>query len=284
VVSDIKLGILEHWFDGEPVVPGRTLADRLKALEEAGFQGIQLGAASTREGIEAISSSLRASPIKLLIYGRGGRILGPDAETRDQAVADIAQGLRDAAAFGVVGSILVPIRTQPEIPPPSPPSFGTRQMKSLVELEKEILVEQLTRLAPVAEETGVPIILEPLNRYETHLIRSLDDAAEICRAVGSPGIRMMGDFFHMNIEDDDMGAAIERNADCLAYIHLADSNRFQPGTGHLDFQPGFRALHRIGYDRYMTLECKIKGEPSVDVLRNTAEFLRQQWQLAATTA
>jgi sugar phosphate isomerase/epimerase len=284
VVSDIKLGILEHWFDGEPVVPGRTLTDRLKALEEAGFQGIQLGAASTREGIEAISSALRASPIKLLIYGRGGRILGPDAETREQAVADIAQGLRDAAAFEVVGSILVPIRTQPEIPPPSPPSFGTRPMKSLVELEKEILVEQLTRLAPVAEETGVPIILEPLNRYETHLIRSLDDAAEICRAVGSPGIRMMGDFFHMNLEDDDMGAAIERNADCLAYIHLADSNRFQPGTGHLDFQPGFRALHRIGYDGYMTLECKIKGEPSVDVLRETAEFLRQQWQLAATTA
>lgn len=284
MVSDIKLGILEHWFDGEPVIPGRTLADRLKALEEAGFQGIQLGAASTREGIEAISSALRASSIKLLIYGRGGRILGSDAETRDQAVADIAQGLRDAAAFGVVGSILVPIRTQPEIPPPSPPSFGTRPMKSLVELEKEILVEQLTRLAPVAEETGVPIILEPLNRYETHLIRSLDDAAEICRAVGSPGIRMMGDFFHMNLEDDDMGAAIERNADCLAYIHLADSNRFQPGTGHLDFQPGFRALHRIGYDGYMTLECKIKGEPSVDVLRETAEFLRQQWQLAATTA
>jgi sugar phosphate isomerase/epimerase len=276
----IKLGVLEHWFDGEPVVPGKTLDERLRNLEAAGFQGIQLSAVSRRESMESIKKSLSSSSIKLLIHGRGGRILAGDAETRADAVKEISEGLHEAADYGVVGSILVPIRTQAEIAAPSPPSFGVHPMKTLVDLEKEILIDQLAQIAPAAEASGVPIILEPLNRYETHLIKSLDDAAEVCRAVNSPGIKMMGDFFHMNLEDDNMEAAIERNADCLAYIHLADSNRFQPGTGHLDFTPGFRALKKIGYDGYMTLECKIKGEATVEALQETASFIQRVWTAA----
>ncbi len=271
----VKLGVLEHWFDGEPVVPGDTLEERLANLEAAGYQGIQLNRASTALGLPAIKQALAGSSIKLLIYGKGGRILGPDQATRDAAVADISEGLREAAELGVVGSILVPIRVQPEIEPP-PEGSG----KTVTDLEREILIEQLAKIAPVAEEVGTPIILEPLNRYESHLLKSLNDAAEICRAVGSPGIRMMGDFFHMNIEDDDMGQAIENAADVLAYIHLADSNRFEPGTGHLDFKPGFAALKRIGYDGYMTLECKIKGGASVDALARSAEYVRRVWDEA----
>lgn len=276
----VRLGVLERWFDGEPVVPGRTLAERLHNLEEAGFQGIQLNAVSQREGMAAIRKALGESSVKLLIHGRRGQILAGDAETRDLAVKDLSAGLHEAAELGAIGSILVPIRSQPEIAAPSPPSFGVHRMKSVVELEKEILIDQLTKIAPAAEAAGIPIILEPLNRYETHLIKSLDDAAEICRAVGSPGIKMMGDFFHMNLEDDDMGAAIERNADCLAYIHLADSNRYQPGTGHLDFRPGFSALKRIGYDGFMTFECKIKGEANVAALQESAAYVRGEWDAA----
>jgi sugar phosphate isomerase/epimerase len=273
----LQLGVLEHWFDGEPVVPGRTLDERLHNLEEAGYQGIQLNAASLREGMHSVRESLSKSSIKLLIHGRRGQILAGDPDVRAQAVKEISAGLHEAAELGAIGSIVVPIRTVPDIAPPPPPSFGVHPMKTVVDLEKEILIDQLARIAPAAEAAGVPVILEPLNRYETHLIQSLDDAGDICRAVGSPGIKMMGDFFHMNLEDDDMGAAIERNADCLAYIHLADSNRFQPGTGHLDFKPGFSALKRIGYSGFMTFECKIKGEPTVAALRESAEYIRGIW-------
>ena len=271
------LGTLEHWFDGEPIVPGKTLDERLSNLEEAGYQGIQLGAASNQLGLKEIQSSLSRSSIKLLIHGRRGSILAADKETRDEAVTSISQGLREAAELDAIGSILVPIRTQPELAPPSPPSFGSHPMKTVVDLEREILIDQLTKIAPVAEEVGKPIILEPLNRYESHLLKSLNDAAEICRAVGSPGIKMMADFFHMNIEDADMGKAIEEVADCLAYVHLADSNRFQPGAGHLDFRPGLSALKRIGYSGFMTLECKIQGEATVKALSDTADHIRTLW-------
>lgn len=273
----LQLGTLEHWFDGEPVVPGKTLDERLANLEKAGYQGVQLGAASTRLGLDAIRQSLSRSSIRLLIHGRSGRILAGDSDTRDEAVATISQGLREAAELDAIGSILVPIRTQPELSPPSPPSFGSHPMKTVVDLEREILIDQLGKIAPVAEEVGKPVILEPLNRYESHLLKSLNDAAEICRAVGSPGIKMMADFFHMNIEDADMGKAIEDVADCLAYVHLADSNRFQPGAGHLDFRPGLAALKRIGYDGFMTLECKIQGDATVQALSETADHIRTLW-------
>ena len=276
----LKLGVLESWFDGEPVVPGKTLPERLNALHEAGYGGIQLCTVSAGISPEDRNAALASSPVKLLIHGRHGQILGKDKETRDQAVRDIIAGLEEAASLEVVGSILVPIRTTPEIAPPAPQSFGIHPTKSVVDLEREILIDQLGKIAPTAERLGTPIILEPLNRYESHLLKSLDDAAQICRAVGSPGIRMMGDFFHMNLEDADMGQAIEAVADALAYVHLADSNRFQPGAGHLDFRPGFAALKRIGYDGWMTLECKLNVEPSVQALVATADYIRAEWEAA----
>ena len=59
-------------------------------------------------------------------------------------------------------------------------------MKTVIDLERKLLIEGLSKIAPVAEEVGKPVILEPLNRYETHLLRTVGQAAEICRAVGSP--------------------------------------------------------------------------------------------------
>lgn len=276
----LKLGVLESWFDGEPVVPGKTLPERLNALDEAGYGGIQLCAVSADLTPEERNAALKNSPVKLLIHGKHGQILGADKEIRAEAVRDICAGLEEAAALEVVGSILVPIRTTPSIAPPAPQSFGIHPTASVVDLEREILIDQLGKIAPTAERLGTPIILEPLNRYESHLLQSLTDAAEICRAVGSPGIKMMGDFFHMNLEDADMGQAIEEVADVLAYVHLADSNRFQPGAGHLDFGPGFAALKRIGYDGWLTLECKLDVEPSVEALVTTAEYIRTAWDAA----
>jgi len=273
----LKLGAMEHWFDGEPVIPGKTLAARLANLEAFGYQGVQLGALTRGMGVPEIKQAFAQTSVKLLIHGRRAQLLAADPAARQLAVEEISQGLREAAELDAVGAIVVPIRVQPDIAPPAPPSFGSRPMKTVIDLERELLIEGLSRIAPVAEEVGKPVILEPLNRYETHLLRTVGQAAEICRAVGSPGIKLMADFFHMNIEESDMGRAIEEVADCLAYVHLADSNRYQPGAGHLDFRPGLAALKRIGYDGYLTLECKILGEDQGQALMETARYIRTIW-------
>ena len=88
----------------------------------------------------------------------------------------------------------------------------------------------------------------------------------------------MADFFHMNIEEIDLGQAIQDTAEYLGYVHLADSNRYQPGAGHLDFRPGLAALKRIGYDGFMTLECRIMGADKGQALVKSARYIRDLWE------
>jgi sugar phosphate isomerase/epimerase len=83
----------------------------------------------------------------------------------------------------------------------------------------------------------------------------------------------------MNIEESDIGAALEAAGDSLGYVHLADSQRFEPGKGHLDFAGVFAALGRIGYSGYASLECGLSGDPEV-VLPRSVEFLRSRMGVA----
>jgi sugar phosphate isomerase/epimerase len=265
----LKLGTYEAWFDGEVIVPGETLEERLANLEAWGYQGIQLQRRTMEMGVPAIQKALAGSSVELCIFGGGRGLLAAEPELRQAAVAQIEEGLHQAAELGAVGSIVVPVRV-PEIAPPDPP-------RTLYGLQCEILIEELAQIAPTAEETGALVILEPLNRYESRFLQRLDQAADICRAVDSPGIKLMADFFHMNIEEIDIGQAIVEAADCIGYVHLADSNRYQPGAGHLDFEPGLAALKRIGYDGYMTMECKILGEDKGKALIESARYVRETW-------
>jgi sugar phosphate isomerase/epimerase len=146
------------------------------------------------------------------------------------------------------------------------------------ELERELLLAQLRDLAPAAQAAGTRLFLEPLNRYEAYLVNRVEQGAEIGRAVG-PEVGVMADFFHMNIEEADIAAAIRAAGSELVYVHVADSNRVQPGGGHLDFRPGFAALKAIGYDGALGIECRIAG-PYDETVREAAEFLRREWAAA----
>ncbi|NLT74774.1 MAG: sugar phosphate isomerase/epimerase [Chloroflexi bacterium] len=265
----IKLGTYESWFDSEPIVPGDTLPEVLRNLASYGYQGIQFGGRFRDLGWDEIGSMIKDSGIQVCIAGGGGNLLSKDPDLRRQGVAAVKDGLRLAAKMGAVGSICVPIR-RPEMDPPAPP-------KTLYDLQEEILIEELKEIAPVAEGEGVMLIIEPLNRYESQFIQRLDQAYKVCAAVASPNIRFMADFFHMNIEEVDLGKAIEATKDYLGYVHLADSNRYEPGAGHLDFAPGLSALKRIGYDGFMTLECRILGADKGKALTDAAALIRSLW-------
>jgi sugar phosphate isomerase/epimerase len=74
------------------------------------------------------------------------------------------------------------------------------------------------------------------------------------KEVGLPNAGVMGDTFHMNIEEDDIGGAFRRTGKALSHVHLADSNRAAPGRGHLDFVPIMQALKDIDYGGYCSFE------------------------------
>ena len=105
-----------------------------------------------------------------------------------------------------------------------------------------------------AEALGVVAGFEALNRYEANLGHTLDECRALAERIGGPAIRVVGDTFHMNIEEASLPAAIERAGPSLAHLHLVDSHRLAPGGGHIDFPPIFDALRRIGYGGYVSFE------------------------------
>jgi sugar phosphate isomerase/epimerase len=76
----------------------------------------------------------------------------------------------------------------------------------------------------------------------------------------------------MNIEDDDLAKSITDTGRRLAHVHVDDSNRLQPGTGHLDFAAALGALRTAGYDGWLALECRLRGDPEA-ALPATSRFL-----------
>jgi len=114
-------------------------------------------------------------------------------------------------------------------------------------------VECLKECQAHAEQVGVRIALEPLNRFETYFLNRGEQALELAEAVGGNcGVAL--DAFHMNIEETDLFATIRAAGDKLADFHVADNNRMPPGMGALDWEAIVRELQGIGYEGHMTVE------------------------------
>jgi sugar phosphate isomerase/epimerase len=122
------------------------------------------------------------------------------------------------------------------------------------EQSMEYLVEAIQQCAAAAEGTSVRFALEPMNRYETDLIHTAADGLELIERVGKPNFGLLLDTFHMNIEDADIGASIRTCGDRIFHFHVADSNRWYPGAGHLDFGSILEELENTGYQGFVSGE------------------------------
>jgi sugar phosphate isomerase/epimerase len=258
----------------ESLVPGETFAQKLANLQAYGFDGIELNGRLLREDpnhLPEVKAALADSPIKAstICGGLPNRFTVPDRQARQESIDAARVLLRCAAEVGARGIIFVPRFNRDEGLPDLSPLYTAS------ELERDLLIAQLKPLAREAADLGVCLILEPLNRYEARFPKDLAEACAICDAVDSPGLGMMGDFFHMNIEEADIAASLLASGRHLRHIHLADSNRLVPGRGHTQFVEPFRVLQEIGYDGYGALECRVP-EPRDEALRETVRFLRAQ--------
>ena len=116
------------------------------------------------------------------------------------------------------------------------------------------LAEALAELGSEAARQGVPLIYEPLNRYETNLFNRQADAAAWLRVRGINSVRLLADLFHMNLEEADLAGALQAAGEFVGHVHFADSNRHAIGFGHTDVAPVMRALRSIGYSGYLSAE------------------------------
>ncbi len=118
----------------------------------------------------------------------------------------------------------------------------------------DLLVENLTKLSAYANDNGVVLCLEPLNRFETSFINLASQAIEVVDRVDSPACKIMLDTFHMNIEEKSQGDAIRAVGDRLVHFHACGSDRGTPGSGTIQWDDVQQGLKDINYDGPVVIE------------------------------
>ncbi|MFQ5809081.1 MAG: sugar phosphate isomerase/epimerase family protein, partial [Armatimonadota bacterium] len=131
------------------------------------------------------------------------------------------------------------------------------------EAEWALAVEGLSEAGKEAEAAGVTLCLEPLNRFETYFINILDDAVKLAKEIDSPAVKVMGDTFHMNIEEKDIGAAMRGAGDLLCHMHCCGNDRGAPGNGHVPWDDVFGALRDLNYEGWLVIESFVLGNKAI---------------------
>ena len=116
------------------------------------------------------------------------------------------------------------------------------------------LVEALRECSDAAQPQGVRLALEPINRYETTLINNTAEGLDLIDHVSADNFGLLLDTFHMNIEEADIEESIRVCGERIFHFHVADSNRWYPGAGHLDFKSILEALFISGYSGWISGE------------------------------
>lgn len=138
----------------------------------------------------------------------------------------------------------------------------------------EWLVEALQDCAAAAASHGVRLALEPINRYETTLINNVAEGLTLIERVEADNFGLLLDTFHMNIEEPSIEESIRACGDRIFHFHVADSNRWYPGAGHLDLESILDTLFATGYEGYVSGEFMPQPEADISA-REAIAYLRK---------
>lgn len=252
------------------LLPGNSVADKQQWAADHGVEGIEVSTGNYKpDQLEQAKVDFANSPVPLCsVCGNPSfDFLDPDPAKRKVSLDQCKTYLRFCGEIGAVGQIVPPIFGPPRIPNLMP-------LADPITLEKDLLAKLVVELGDVAQEAGVKLLLEPLNRYEQHLLRKQSDGVEVCVRSGHPAVAVISDFFHMHIEETDTPAAIRAAGKYVQHVHLADNTRLEPGTGDIDYVAGMKALLDIGFTGFMAYECGISGDDKSASLAKSLEYLR----------
>jgi len=136
------------------------------------------------------------------------------------------------------------------------------------------LTEALEDLGAHAKQYGVPLLFEPLNRYETNMVNTVEAGVELLRSLSTKNVRLLADLFHMNIEEVNIAAALRAGQGLIGHVHFVDSNRRPAGMGHIDYTPIAQALREIGFAGFASAEA-LPSPDSDGAARQTISAFRR---------
>lgn len=240
-----------------------------RSMEKAaalGFDAVELFTASA-DAIDSnqLEALLKKHQLQLAAVGTGaGKVLhgltltDPDPEIREKAISFISEMISFGARFG------------------APAIIGSMQGNVLPSGDRETtlawLAEGLEILERKAESEGVFLIYEPLNRYETNLLNTLEAGSTFLEKAGLKNVELLADLFHMNIEETDLAESIRVYGKHIGHVHFADSNRRPIGLGHTDMTPVAAALKEIGYSGFVSAEAFPFPDPDAAAEQTIREF------------
>jgi D-psicose/D-tagatose/L-ribulose 3-epimerase len=112
----------------------------------------------------------------------------------------------------------------------------------------DLVVKNLKPLAAHAASKGIELCIEPLNRFETDFLNTVDQGLKLVKAVGAKNVKLHLDTFHMNIEEKNQPDAIRKAGGLLGHFHACGTDRGTPGNDSLQWKPIVQALKEVGYD------------------------------------
>jgi sugar phosphate isomerase/epimerase len=256
----------------EQHLPGDSVEEKWEAAQAWGYDGIELrgkGEGAFLDRLPDLRRAVRAGAVLPTVCVEMPHFIGAfDPDLRRDAVEQLTQQLTVMAEIGGRGAMtpaswgMFSTRLPP-FTPPRPP-----------EEDRAVLLDGLGRLADHADRLGVEIYLEPLNRYEDHMVNTLGAAASLVAEIGRRSLRIAADTYHMNIEERDPARALLDAAEYIGHIQASDSNRLEPGAGHLDWALFGSTVRAAGYRGPNAVESRLSG-PGSDVLPRVPSLLRR---------
>jgi sugar phosphate isomerase/epimerase len=231
-----------------------TFEANIARLAELGYDGVELAVREPAKlDVVAVKRTLDKHHLQVPAIGTGQAYVeehlsftDPDASIRAQALARIQSHIDLAREFGALVIIgLIRGKVQPNVSRDQAHAW---------------LVESMKQITQVANDQGVRVVVEPVNRYETDLINNVPDALELIEEIGAKNLGVLFDTFHANIEEPRIEVGLLVCRSHLFHVHIADSNRWYPGAGHTDFGRVLATLRAMKYDGWISAEILPKPE------------------------
>jgi sugar phosphate isomerase/epimerase len=225
-----------------------NLHTNLQSIANLGYDGVELAIRDPKlvdlDNLEHLTSTNKLSVPAIgtgQAWGEEGlSFTDPDPSVRLAAIERVRNHIPVAACFGAVIIIgLIRGIVKP----------GVDQGQAM-----EWMVEALRLCSSAAQPHGVRLALEPINRYETTLVNTVAQGIELSERVGVNNFGLLLDTFHMNMEEPNIEGSIQQCGARIFHFHVADSNRWYPGAGHLDFQSILNTLFNNGYAGWVSGE------------------------------
>ena len=241
----------------EMLFTGLPFHERVDRIREAGFSAVEFWAWKDKD-LDQLQRRVDGGMKIATFSGHRQRSLVQPADLSAYA-AEVRESMATARRLGCGGLMLLTDELSAD------GSVDTSRYPAMSHKQKrDNVITGLRSLAPLAEEQGVDLYLEPLNSVVDHRGYWLDSSAEgfaIVDAVGSDRVRLLFDIYHMQIMEGDIIASLSADLDKVGHIHVADvPGRHEPGTGELNYANILKRLAALDYEGYVGFEFSPAGD------------------------